>query len=122
MIKGSIVKSGSTHKMTFDVPADGNYVLFIRKGENSANRMNIVVPDKAPVFKTMKIRSKNHKWDVPSGAKDNPPLVLAKGKREIILQKSPRSSMEPDITHAYLTPDWHSVLPIVDQLDKLLLR
>ena len=120
MIKGSISKKGSTHTMTFDVPADGSYVLFIRKGNDCANRLDIKLPGKAPQFRSMKLRSKRHKWDVPADPKSNVPLVLKKGKCEIVLQRSRKSSKEPDITQAYLSSDWHSVLPVVDQLDELL--
>ena len=120
MIKGSISKKGSAHTMMFDVPADGNYILFVRKGDDCANRLDLRLPGKEPVLRIMKLRSRHHKWDVPAGDKSNVPLVLKKGRCEITIQKSRGSSKEPDITRAYLCPDWHNVLPVVDQLDDLL--
>ena len=121
MIKGSITKEGTKHTMTFDVPADGSYILFVRKGEDCANRLDMVLPGGKPVFRRMRLRDSRHKWEVPADAKDsNVPLVLKKGKCEIILQRSPRSSKEPDVTQAYLCSDWHPVLPLLDQLDELL--
>ena len=121
MIKGSITKEGTKHTMTFDVPADGSYILFVRKGQDCANRLDMVLPGGKPVFRRMRLRDSRHKWEVPADAKDsNVPLVLKKGKCEIILQRSPRSSKEPDVTQAYLCSDWHPVLPLLDQLDELL--
>ena len=121
LIKGTVTKNGSTHTLAFDLPESGNYILFVRKGTDCANRLEMVLPNQKPVFRRMKLRNKEHKWEVPADAKDsNAPLKLAKGKCEIIIQKSSISSKEPDVTHAYLCSDWHSVLPIVKDLDKLL--
>ena len=121
MIKGSITKEGTKHTMTFDVPKDGSYILFVRKGQDCANRLDMVLPGGKSVFRRMRLRDSRHKWEVPADAKDsNAPLVLKKGKCEIILQRSQRSSKEPDITQAYLCSDWHPVLPLLDQLDELL--
>lgn len=123
MIKGKIEKNGTTHTMIFDLPKDGNYILFVRKGADCANRVDMKLPGKAPVFRRMKLRDKRHEWEVPADSKDsNAPLVLKKGRCEIVIQKSKNSSKTPDITHAYLCSDWHSVLPLVDKFDKLLLE
>ena len=121
MVKGKISKNGSTHTMTFDLPEDGNYILFVRKGVDCANRLDMRIQGSKPIFRRMRLRDSRHKWEVPADAKDsNVPLVLKKGKCEIILQKSPRSSKDPDVTQAYLCSDWHPLLPLLDQLDTLL--
>jgi hypothetical protein len=118
LIKGDITADGSTFTMNFDVPESGNYVLFIRKSNDCATRVDLVVNDGKPVLKRLKLRSKHHDWDVPAGEKDcNPPLVLEKGKCKIVLQKSPRSSKTPNITQAYLCRNWHDLLPILDRLN-----
>ena len=123
MIPGTVRKDGTKHTLVFDVPEDGKYMLFVRKGDDCAVRLEMKLPEGKTVLRKMKLRSTMHQWDVPAGEKDsNPPLVLKKGRCEIVLQPSRRSSKTPDVSAAYLCSDWHSVLPIVEKFDKLLLK
>ena len=71
----------------------------------------------------MKMRRAGSRWDVPAPKADcNPPLALKKGKLIIRIMKSAGSSKTPDITHAVLCSDWHSVLQLLPDFDKYLIR
>ena len=107
--------------MDFELSEDGNYVLFVRKADGCASRIEVVLPDGVPQTRRLKLNDERHKWDVPALEKDsNPPFVLKKGKCRIVIRKSRRSSKVPAVTGAYLCRDWHTVLPLLRELDNLL--
>ncbi len=121
LIPGTISRNGSDFIMDFELPEDGNYVLFVRKADGCASRIEVVLPDGVPQTRRLKLNDERHKWDVPALEKDsNPPFVLQKGKCRIVIQKSRRSSKVPAVTAAYLCRDWHSILPLLKDLDDFL--
>ena len=121
LIPGTITGNGSDFLMDFELPEDGNYVLFVRKADGCASRIEVVLPGAEPQTRRLKLNDERHKWDVPALEKDsNPPFVLKKGKCRIVIRKSRRSSKVPAVTGAYLCRDWHTVLPLLRELDNLL--
>ena len=123
LIPGKISRNDSEFLMDFELPQDGNYVLFVRKADGCASRIEVVLPGREPQDRRLRLSEDRHKWDVPALEKDgNPPFVLQKGKCRIVIRKSRRSSKAPDITKAYLSRDCHSILPLLRELDSSLER